>query len=67
MIYKFSNEGVDLEIELIQDKDGEKVLREETNIAIKRHYDNTLICIGLSKKDIYHLIGALHLLQKEMK
>jgi hypothetical protein len=67
MIYKFSNEGVDLEIELIQDKDGEKVLREETNIAITQHYDDTCISIGLSKKDVYHLIGALHLLQKEMK
>jgi len=67
MIYKFSSDGVDLEIELIQDKDVEKVLRESTNISITQHYDDTCISIGLSKKNVYHLIGALHLLHKEMK
>ena len=67
MIYKFSSDGVDLEIELMQHKDGEKVLREATNIAITQHYDDTCISIDLSKKNVYHLIGALHLLHKEMK
>ena len=67
MIYKFSNDGIDLEIQLVQDKDGEKVLREATNISITQHYDDTCISIDLSKQDVYHLIGALHLLHKEMK
>jgi hypothetical protein len=67
MIYKFSNDGIDLEIELIQDKDGEKVLKEDTCISIKQSNDMDWMTIGLSKKNVYHLIGALHFLHKEMK
>ena len=66
MIYKFSNEGIDLEIELIQEKDAEKVLKENTSISIK-DYNERWITIDLSKKNVYNLIGALHLLHKEMK
>ena len=66
MIYKFSIEGIDLEIELIQEKDAEKVLKENTSISIK-DYNERWITIDLSKKNVYHLIGALHLLHKEMK
>lgn len=67
MIYKFSTEDVDLEIELMQRKDVEEVLREAINIAITQGCDGACISIDLSKKNVYHLIGALHLLHKEMK
>lgn len=67
MIYKFENDCVDLEVELIQDKDESVVLQEYTNISIKYCESKDWLSIGLSKKDVFHLIGALHLLHKEMK
>jgi|688.fasta_scaffold505626_1 hypothetical protein len=68
MIYKFSNDGIDLEIELIQEKEGGIVLEENTVFSMK-HYQNSdeWISINLDKKDVYRFIGALHLLHKEMK
>jgi len=68
MIYKFSNDGIDLEIELIQEKDGDIVLEENTVFSMG-HYKNSdeWISIHLNKKNVFRLIGALHLLHKEMK
>ena len=64
MIYKFEcNELEDsfMEVELRDDLSSEYV-----QFTIEYPKDIPL-CILLSKKDVYHLIGALHLLHKEMK
>lgn len=63
MIYKFKcNEFyTQMEVQLREDLDENYVsftLEEKDNLPLNLY---------LSKKDIYHLIGALHLLQKEMK
>lgn len=67
MIYKFQKDCVDLEVELIQEKDISVVLQEFTTISIKYFESKDWLSICLSKQDVYHLIGALHLLHKEMK
>lgn len=61
MIYKFENERTTLEVEMFSDE-------TVSFTIIDKIYDvDNCLMTFLSKKDIYHLIGALHLIQKEMK
>lgn len=58
MIYKFEKVSSDLEIKNFNDDELElRIINPESDECI----------IYLDKKDVYHLIGALHLLHKEMK
>jgi hypothetical protein len=58
MIYKFQDEATLMEVEQFS----------ETSIRFSVFdEDDSPVHAYLSKKDIYHLIGALHLLHKEMK
>lgn len=64
MIYKFEcNEIKDsaMEVELRSDLSSDYV-----SFTIEHEVD-VYMSIFLSKKDVYHLVGALHLIQKEMK
>jgi hypothetical protein len=61
MIYKFENETSTLEVEKFSNETVCFTIIDEIN------EDNNCLIVNLSKKDIYHLIGALHLIQKEMK
>jgi hypothetical protein len=58
MIYKFEDEATTLEVELFNEKNVSFSVLNENEIPITAY---------LKKKDIYHLIGALHLLHKEME
>lgn len=51
-----------MEVELFQDEDN---LKDYVTFSI--NVDDNWRDISLDKQDVYHLIGALHLLQKEMK
>lgn len=57
MIYKFQDETTTLEVELFNEKSVVFTVLDENNEPV---------CAYLNKKDIYHLIGALHLIHKEM-
>lgn len=58
MIYKFEKVSSDLELKNFNDEELElRIINPESDECI----------IYLDKKDVYHLIGALHLLHKEMK
>jgi len=57
MIYKFQDEATTLEVELFNENSVCFTIFDEVDNPVNAY---------LSKKDIYHLIGALHLLQKEM-
>jgi len=57
MIYKFQDEAPTLEVELFNENSVCFTIFDEVDNPVNAY---------LSKKDIYHLIGALHLLQKEM-
>ena len=67
MIYKFEcrEESNEMEVALFNDENQSKELKEVVTFSINES-DNWYSC-SLNKKDIYHLIGALHLLHKEMK
>lgn len=67
MIYKFKKDGVDFEVELIQDLDNGKVLSEHVVLSVSDFDTDEWNSIHLNRKDVYRLIGALHLLHKEMK
>lgn len=58
MIYKFEDEATTLEVELFRENSVCFTVFDEQDNPINAY---------LSKKDIYYLIGALHLLHKEMK
>jgi len=64
MIYKF-------ECNEIKDSAMEVELRDDLSSGyVSFTFDNSEelpMSIFLSKKDVYHLVGALHLIQKEMK
>jgi hypothetical protein len=66
MIYKFTefNAGMIMEIEHISN-----TLPENDTINFSIHEDGTdeKLMINLTKKEVFKLIGALHLLHKEMK
>lgn len=58
MIYKFEKVSSDLELKNFNGQELElRIITPESDGCI----------IYLDKKDVYHLIGALHLLHKEMK
>lgn len=66
MIYKFkdlSGNPINLELELNKEMFQEPVLDLRLMVTINDKELNIL----LDRNDVYHLIGALHLLQKEMK
>jgi hypothetical protein len=58
MIYKFQDEATTMEVEQFNEKTISFSILDENDNPVNAY---------LSKKDIYHLIGALHLLHKEMK
>jgi len=60
MIYKFENESATLEVQQFNDETVFFTIIDEVE-------DDNYLIAHLSKKDVYHLIGALHLIQKEMK
>lgn len=60
MIYKFQNKMSSMEVELFKDED-------EYYVTFNINVDDEWRSVALNKQDVYHLIGALHLLQKEMK
>lgn len=62
MIYKFKQDDQDLILEIEHLKEQEGVNMVELTI-ISQHVSQS---IYLYKDDIYKLIGALHLIQKEM-
>lgn len=67
MIYKFEDCGGDpicLEVAVNSDDYQFDVIDFTTIIFSPEKH---LVSLQLTKKDIYHLIGALHLLHKEMK
>lgn len=61
MIYKFNHCTSQLEVQLLQEE------TEAIEFSIRCEKDGIWNTIYLSKKEVYHLIGALHLLHKEMK
>jgi hypothetical protein len=66
MIYKFNRALKELEIELIN-SESDKIYSGEYISFSVRKIDCEWNEILLNKKEMYHLIGALHLLHKEMK
>lgn len=58
MIYKFKDLDATMEVELIDDEN-------RVNFMIETEDFQTMI--NLEQKDVFRLIGALHLLYKEMK
>jgi len=67
MIYKFEcrEESNEMEVTLFNDENQSKQLKEVVTFSINENYD--WYSCSLNKKDVFHLIGALHLLHKEMK
>lgn len=64
MIYKFVCVEGNATMELYQTNENDK---ERNSLVFDICENGTRNYICLDKKDVYHLIGALHLLQKEMK
>lgn len=69
MIYKFDKHDQNscLEVELFNEENQTPNLDDNVEFSIIQHDSDSFVSISLSKKDIYRLIGALHLLHKEMK
>lgn len=65
MIYKFQKLHSELEVELSKAGDDEDY--DTVMISVKYDDQNTWVTSSLDKNDIYHLIGAFHLLHKQMK
>jgi len=65
MIYKFEEPGTPIEMEV--KKDNETYQSETVEVKVSFTSTKASQSIRLSKTDVYHLIGALHLLHKEMK
>ena len=65
MIYKFETKHTVLEIELSKAEDEE----ENDTVMVSVKYSDMIgfVTKSLFKNDVYKLIGALHLLHKEMK
>jgi hypothetical protein len=65
MIYKFETKHSVLEIELSKAEDE----NDNDTVMVSVKYDdmNGFVTKSLFKNDVYKLIGALHLLHKEMK
>lgn len=69
MIYKFVDHGNDseLELEAFNDTNQSVGLPETICFSIKMVNDDNWNLIHLTKPQVYKMIGALHLLHKEMK
>ena len=69
MIYKFDKHDQNscLEVELFNEENQTPELDDSVEFSIIQHDSDSYVAISLNKKDIYRLIGALHLLHKEMK
>ena len=69
MIYKFKDfdNPVFMEIELLSEDNGYHNEYETVNLNIALEGDDNYNSIDLTKSQVYKLIGALHLLHKEMK
>lgn len=69
MIYKFEkhDQNGSLEVELFNEENQTPNLDDNVEFSITQHDSDSFVSISLNKKDIYRLIGALHLLHKEMK
>ena len=66
MIYKFKDsDDFTLEVERFTNETDYGAVDVVSFTSVNN--DDTLISVELDKKDVYHLIGALHLLHKEMK
>ena len=62
MIYKFKNGNFEMEVEKVSDDTLTIGTRDDDFDSEKKFHT-----MYLTKEDVYHLIGALHLLHKEMK
>jgi hypothetical protein len=69
MIYKFEENSMNLEVELFNEENQSQNLPDNILFSIKDIDDknDSWHSVSLNKKDVYLLIGALHLLHKEMK
>lgn len=68
MIYKFTEEFKLLEIELFNSENQSAESEENVCFSIKDEVGTDVwISVSLNKKDVYSMIGTLHLLHKEMK
>ena len=63
MIYKFKELPTDMEMEVELMKEG----IDYVSISIKDIDDSEWKTINLEREEVYKLIGALHLLHKEMR
>lgn len=64
MIYKFNKQKNCLEVERV---DENSFLPDGVTFSIINMNESTTQSIKLNKEDVFKLIGALHLLHKEMK
>lgn len=69
MIYKFRDlQGCyDMEVELFNEDNQSEGMEDSVELSLIREDSGENPSITLLKKDIYKLIGALHLIHKEMK
>jgi hypothetical protein len=65
MIYKLKEENSPMQMEIR--KESEFYEHETLEIKVICGDEDDSHMIRITKKDVYHLIGALHLLHKEMK
>lgn len=65
MIYKFQNSHSALEVELSKAEDDEDY--DTVMFSVMYNDQSNWTTSSLKKEDVYHLIGALHLLHKQMK
>jgi len=69
MIYKFYRPETSnsLEFELFNETNQSVGLPDVVNVSITDLDTDEIMLVDLTKKDVFRLIGALHLLHKEMK
>lgn len=69
MIYKFYRPETSnsLEFELFNETNQSIGLPDVVNVSIADLETDEMLLVDLTKQDVFRLIGALHLLHKEMK
>jgi hypothetical protein len=69
MIYKFYRPETSnsLEFELFNETNQSMGLPDVVNVSITDLEIDEMLLVDLTKQDVFRLIGALHLLHKEMK
>lgn len=69
MIYKFYRPETSnsLEFELFNETNQSIGLPDVLNVSITDLETDEMLLVDLTKQDVFRLIGALHLLHKEMK